>query len=207
MVGSYTQLLARRYQGRLDEDADEFIAYAVDGVNRMRALINDLLTYSRVGRRNGAFGSTDLGAVLDRTLANVKVAVGENEAAVTRDPLPTIHGDEGQLVQLFQNLLVNALRFRSEAPPRIHVSAAWSEAEGGWVVSVRDNGIGMEPEHLERIFRIFQRLHGHGRYPGTGIGLAIARKIVERHGGRIWAESEPGRGSTFRFTLPDGGER
>lgn len=208
MVGSYTQLLARRYQGRLDEDADEFIGYAVDGVNRMREMINDLLTYSRVGRQGGAFERLPLAEALDGALENVKVSVEESGATVSRDDLPTVSGDRVQLTQLFQNLVANAIRFRGEEPPHIHVGAKrpTSGPEGpGWVITVRDNGVGMEPEQIERVFLIFQRLHGRGRYPGTGIGLSIAKKIVEGHGGRIWAESEPGRGSTFHFTLPDGG--
>ena len=208
MVGSYTQLLARRYQGRLDEDADEFIGYAVDGVNRMREMINDLLTYSRVGRQGGAFERLPLAEALDGARENVKVSVEESGATVSRDDLPTVSGDRVQLTQLFQNLVANAIRFRGEEPPHIHVGAKrpTSGPEGpGWVITVRDNGVGMEPEQIERVFLIFQRLHGRGRYPGTGIGLSIAKKIVEGHGGRIWAESEPGRGSTFHFTLPDGG--
>jgi PAS domain S-box-containing protein len=203
MVASYTQLLARRYEGRLDEDADEFIGYAVEGVNRMRELINGLLTYSRVGRGE-EFEPTDLGQTLDRALANLRMAIEESGAAVTSGDLPTVHGDALQLTQLFQNLVGNALRFRNEEAPRVHVEAEREEDTGEWLISVMDNGIGMDPESLDRIFLIFQRLKGRRENPGTGIGLAIARKIVERHGGRIWAESEPGRGSTFRFTIPNG---
>lgn len=194
MVGSYTQLLARRYQGRLDEDADEFIGYAVDGVNRMREMINDLLTYSRVGRQGGAFERLPLDEALDGALENVKLSVEESGATVTRDDLPTVSGDRVQLTQLFQNLVANARRFRSEKPPHIHVGAERHSSgpeEPGWVISVRDNGIGMEAEQIERVFVIFQRLHGRGEHPGIGIGLSIAKKIVEGHGGRIWAESEP----------------
>ncbi|MBI3049765.1 MAG: nitrate- and nitrite sensing domain-containing protein [Acidobacteria bacterium] len=204
MVTSYTQLLGRRYRGKLDQDADEFIGYAVEGVARMRELINDLLAYSRVGRQEPDFKPTDLQVVVDRTLDNLSVAVKENNAAVSCDDLPTVRGDEVQLRELFQNLIGNALKFRREDQPRIHISAARDEAQREWVISVRDNGIGMEREYLERIFLIFQRLHTLRDYPGTGIGLAIAKKIVERHGGRIWAESEPGRGSTLHFTIPDG---
>jgi PAS domain S-box-containing protein len=204
MVSSYTQLLARRYQGKLGADADEFIAYAVDGANRMQGLINDLLAYSRVGTRAKGLESTDCLAVLDQALANLKAAVEQNGAVVTHDPLPTVMADKLQLVQVFQNLISNAIKFRVEAPPRIHVSA---ENQGNeWVFSVRDNGIGIEPQYAERIFVIFQRLHTKEEYPGTGIGLAICKKIVERRGGRIWVESQPGAGTSFYFTIPGGGD-
>jgi light-regulated signal transduction histidine kinase (bacteriophytochrome) len=204
MVSSYTQLLARRYRDRLDDDAREFIGYAVDGVNRMQSLIADLLSFSRVGSRGGAFEPVELDRVLERALANLQTAIEESGAQVTHDPLPTVRADPVQLGQLFQNLVGNAVKFRGEAPPRVHVSA---ERRGGeWRFAVRDNGIGIEPEYVERIFVIFQRLHGRGEYPGTGIGLAICKKIVERHGGRIWVESAAGQGSTFYFTLPAGDE-
>ena len=203
MVSSYTQLLARRYQGQLDADADEFIAYAVDGANRMQRLINDLLAYSRVGTRAKGFEPTDCTAVLDQALANLKAAIEKSGAVVTHDPLPTVMADNLQLVQLFQNLIGNAIKFHVEKPPRIHVSAEQKGNE--WVFSVRDNGIGIDPQYAERIFVIFQRLHTREEYPGTGIGLAICKKIVERRGGRIWVESQPGTGSTFYFTIPIGG--
>lgn len=200
MVSSYTQLLARRYRDRLDDDAREFIGYAVDGVNRMQALIADLLAFSRVGSRGGAMEATRLDAVVERTLANLEAAIRESGARVTIHPLPVVRGDAGQLGQLFQNLVGNALKFRGAAAPRIEVGAG---RDGGqWRFHVRDNGIGIEPEYTERIFVIFQRLHGRAEYPGTGIGLSICKKIVERHGGRIWVDSQPGRGSTFFFTLP-----
>ncbi|HYH79397.1 MAG TPA: ATP-binding protein [Longimicrobium sp.] len=200
MVSSYTQLLARRYRDKLDDDAVEFIGYAVDGVNRMQALIADLLAFSRVGNRGGAFEPVELGRVLERALDNLETAIEESGAKVTADPLPTVAADPVQLGQLFQNLVGNAVKFRGDEAPAVHVSA---ERRGGeWRFGVHDNGIGIEPEYLERIFVIFQRLHGRGEYPGTGIGLAICKKIVERHGGRIWVESRPGQGSTFFFTLP-----
>jgi PAS domain S-box-containing protein len=206
MVASYVQLLARRYQGRLDADADEFIAYAVDGATRMQALINDLLAYSRVGTRGRPFEPTDCEAILDQALANLQVAIEESGAVVTHDPLPTVMADGTQLVQLFQNLIGNAVKFRGEQPPRIHISAQKtsevSKTSEVWAFSVRDNGIGIDPEYHERIFMIFQRLHSREEYEGTGIGLAVCRKIVERHGGRIWVESQPGKGSTFYFTIP-----
>ena len=192
MVSSYTQLLARRYKGRLDADADEFIAFAVDGANRMQRLINDLLAYSRVGTRGKEFEPTDCTAVFDQALANLKAAIEESGAVVTHDPLPTVMADNMQLGQLFQNLIGNAIKYHGDEPPRVHVSA---EQKGNdWVFSVRDNGIGIDPQYAERIFVIFQRLHTREEYPGTGIGLAICKKIVERHGGRIWVESQLGAG-------------
>lgn len=200
MVSSYTQLLARRYADRLDDDAREFIRFAVDGATRMQQLINDLLEYSRVGTRTRPFEPTSFELILDRVLCNLSVAISEAGATVTRDPLPTVMADPTQMVQLFQNLIGNAIKFRGEQPPRVHVSA---RQEGGeWIFSVRDNGIGIDPSYFERIFVIFQRLHGRSEYPGTGIGLAICKKIVQRHGGRIWVESAPGEGACFSFSLP-----
>jgi PAS domain S-box-containing protein len=200
MMASFAQLLAKRYKGKLDADADEFIGYIVEGAARMQRLINDLLTYSRVDRRGQEFAPTDCAAVMAMVCANLRAAIEEYGAAIIADPLPVVMADETQLVQLFQNLLGNAIKFRGDAPVLVHVGA---ERRGNdWLFWVRDNGIGIEPQYVERIFLIFQRLHGRGQYPGTGIGLAIAKKIVERHGGRIWVESEPGKGSIFYFTLP-----
>ncbi len=203
MVASYTQLLARRYKEKLDQDADEFIHYIVDGATRMQKLINDLLAYSRVGTRGKAFEPTDCEALLERSLANLQMAVEESGAVVTHDPLPTVTADPTQLGQLFQNLLGNAIKFHGEKPPRLHVAARRRGKE--WTFFVRDNGIGIDAEYAERIFVIFQRLHHRRDYSGTGIGLAICKKIVERHGGRIWVESQPGKGSTFYFTIPKTG--
>lgn len=203
MVSSYTQLLAKDYGGKLDEDADTYIEYAVDGVKRMQALINDLLAYSRVGTQGRAFEPTDCEPVLQRALANLAVTIEESGATVTHDPLPTVAADHIQLMQLFQNLIANGIKFRGEAPPHVHLSA--ERREGAWEFAVRDNGIGIAEKHQDRIFQIFQRLHTRRRYPGTGIGLALCRKIVERHGGRIGVQSELGGGSTFYFTLPDQG--
>lgn len=199
MVSSYTQLLEKRYKDKLDANAHDFINYAVDGAKRMQNLINDLLTYSRVGTRGKLFEPTDCKAVFDAAIANLDAAIKENKAKVTYDPLPMVMSDEGQLVQLFQNLIGNAIKFHGKKPPRVHVSA---RPDGDkWVFSIKDNGIGIDPQYFERIFIIFQRLHSEG-YPGTGTGLAIAKRIVERHGGRIWIESAPDKGSTFHFTIP-----
>ena len=202
MVASYTQLLGRRYKGHLDADADAFIAYAVEGVTRMQELIHDLLAYSRVGTKGKEFEPTPCAAVLQRALGNLRAAVTDSCASVTYDNLPTVMADASQLAQVFQNLIGNAIKFRGKEPPRVHVSA---EQKGDvWVFSMRDNGIGIEPEYADRIFVIFQRLHSKTEYPGTGIGLAICKKIVERHGGCIWVESQPGKGSTFLFTIQIG---
>jgi PAS domain S-box-containing protein len=205
MVSSYTQLLERRYKDKLDADAKEFIAYAVDGATRMQRLIQDLLAYSRVSSKGKPLNPTDCNAVLGQVRINLSVAIEESNARVTHDELPIVMADETQLVQVFQNLIGNAIKFCSEEPPRIHVSAEKNEKE--WIFSVRDNGKGIDPQYHERIFVIFQRLQGKGEYPGTGIGLAICKRIIERHGGRIWVESEYGKGSTFYFTIPvRGGE-
>ena len=199
MVASFTQLLANRYQDTLDQDAKDFIKYAVDGATRMQALISDLLTYSRVDRQEKSFGLTNLDEILGQVLLNLKLAIADSGAVITHDPLPALMADEMQLGQLFQNLIGNAIKFRAEKPPRIHVSS--KENENGWQISVHDNGIGILPEYRERIFLIFQRLHTMAEYPGTGIGLAICKKIVEGHGGRIWIESPTEGGSTISFTL------
>jgi signal transduction histidine kinase len=199
MVASYTQLLARRYRGKLDGDADEFIDYAVTGVSRMQGLIHDLLEYSKVGNRD-RFEPVDCAAVLEQVLSSLKPHMEASGAQVTCEGLPKITGDPRQLAKLFQHLIGNAIKFRNHVPPKIHVSA---RREGGeWIISVRDNGIGFDPQFTDRIFIIFQRLHSKERYAGTGIGLAICKKIVERHNGRIWADSTPGEGATFSFTIP-----
>jgi len=200
MVAGYCGLLQRRYGDRLGDDADEFIGYAVDGAVRMQQLITDLLTYSRVGRRGGELASTDCEDVLGAAVANLHVAIEETEAVVTHDPLPSVVADESELAQVFQNLIGNAIKFHGDTQPRVHVSAEL--VNGACMFSVRDNGIGIEARHARRIFSVFQRLHNHQDYPGTGIGLAICKKIVERHRGHIWVQSAPGNGSTFYFTVP-----
>lgn len=201
LITGYVQLLEKRYKGRLDAQADKYIAYAVDGARHMQNLIGNLLTYSRVGTQAGEMVETDLNGVVRRARTNLEYPIRETGGRVTCDSLPTVRADAVQMVQLFQNLLGNALKFHGENPPEVHVSAA--RGEGGWILSVRDNGIGIEAGHMERIFLIFQKLHARARYDGTGIGLALCKRIVERHGGRIWVESVPGQGSDFRFSLPD----
>ena len=200
MVTGYTQLLARRYKGKLDADADEFIGYAVDAAARMQTLIDNLLAYSRVGQRGKKFKPTDCEAVFCRTLKNLGAAVEESGASVKHDPLPTVMADDTQLDQLFQNLIGNAIKYRGKDAPCVEVKAEPRGSE--WVFAVRDNGIGIEPRYHNRVFEMFQRLHVREEYSGTGIGLAICKKIVEHHGGRIWVDSIPGEGSTFCFTLP-----
>jgi len=199
-VASFTKLLAERYQDKLDQDAHDFIGFAVDGARRAQRLINDLLSYSRVGTRGAAFTRTNCETVLENALGDLAPALEENGGQVTHDALPAVDGDETQLGQLFRNLISNALKFHGPEAPRVHIAAR--QRPGEWEFSVRDNGIGIAPEFFEEIFIIFQRLHTSAEYPGTGIGLAIAKKIVDRHGGRIWVESKPGKGSTFSFTLP-----
>jgi PAS domain S-box-containing protein len=206
MVASYTQLLAKRYQGKLDSDADEFIAFAVDGANRMQRLIQDLLAYSRVGTKGKDLLETSSEHALQQSLLNLGSAIAESGAVVTHDALPAVLADESQLVQLFQNLVGNAIKYKSPAVPKIHVSASRNSGNK-WAFSVRDNGLGIDPQYFERIFVMFQRLHKREEYDGTGIGLAICKKIVERHGDHISVESQPGHGSTFRFALAAGTEK
>jgi len=200
MITSYLQLLERRYRDKLDQDASEFISYAVDGATRMKALINDLLAYSRVKTGEQDFARFDTKAALEQAITNLQISISETGAQITADSLPTLLGNEAQFIQLFQNLLSNAIKFHSEQPPQIAVKA--ERAGNVWKFSVKDNGIGIEPQYVDRIFVIFQRLHTKDLYPGTGIGLAICKKVVEHHGGRIWAESTPGSGTTFWFTIP-----
>jgi PAS domain S-box-containing protein len=216
MVTSFVQLLAERYRDKFDERGGEYMAFAVDGATRMQSLIADLLAFARVGGRELVLAPADMGEVLDSALFNLKVSLEESGAVVTHDPMPWLVADEGQLVQVFQNLIGNAIKFRRpEVAPRIHCSARLtsSEAEDApaarrvWLFTVRDNGIGIESKYFGKIFEIFQRLQNREQCQGTGIGLAICKKIVERHGGRIWVESEPGQGSTFSFILAEGALR
>ncbi len=205
MVATYTQLLAERSRGKLDENADRYIHYAVDGALRMQALIRDLLAFSRVGRQGEECQAIDCKLAVQSAIANLHGAIQESGARVTLGDLPTLTANYSELVQLFQNLIGNAMKFRSAASPEIQISAQKKERE--WIFSVADNGIGISPEHAETIFVIFKRLHTQAEYPGSGIGLAICKKIIERYEGRIWVESQVNQGSTFRFTLPVSMER
>jgi PAS domain S-box-containing protein len=200
MVASYTQLLSRRYKGKLDADADEFIAFAVDGASRMQRLIQDLLTFSRVGSRGADLLTTSSEDALEQALTNLRGSIEDSGAVVTHDPLPIVLADEMQLTQLFQNLIGNAIKYQGSGIPLVHIAATRTSLKK-WSFSVQDNGLGIDPEYFERIFGMFQRLHKREEFDGTGIGLAICKKIVERHGGTISVESQPGHGSTFRFVL------
>jgi len=200
MIASYTQLIADRYRGKLDDKADRYIHYAVDGATRMQALIDDLLTFSRVGRQGLALQNSDCNEAIEIACQNLENAIRETGAQVEHDRLPVIVADGRLLVQLFQNLISNSIKFRGTEAPHIQISAEKQKRE--WIFAVTDNGIGIAPEHAQSIFGIFKRLHTHDEYPGSGIGLSICKKIVEHHGGRIWVESAPGRGATFMFVLP-----
>jgi len=200
-VAGMVQLLQQRYQGKLDERADEYIGHAVDAAMRMQKLINDLLDYSRVGRLGKSFEATDLEKCFKNALANLQLSMQESNAQITHDPLPTLMVDATQITQMLQNLIGNAIKFRGERPLHIHIGA--KKIEHTWQFNVSDNGIGIEPQYFERIFLVFQRLHTRRDYPGTGIGLSLCKKIIERHGGKIWVESQPGQGSTFYFTIPE----
>jgi len=203
MVTSYVQLLERRYKGKLDLDADECIGFIVEGAKRMQKLINDLLSFSQVGTRTQPFTLTSCDTALAQAVDNLQVAIRDNKAKITHDPLPEVLADEVQLVQLFQNLVGNAIKFHGDEAPQVCISV--DEHEQEWVFSVRDNGIGFDPQYAQQIFTIFQRLHDRSHFDGNGIGLAICKKIVQRHDGRIWVESQPGKGATFFFTLPKTG--
>lgn len=200
MVATYTQLLAEKYQGKLDADADKYIHYAVDGALRMQTLVRDLLAFSRVGRQGRNRQLTDCATILRTVQANLQTSIQETGARVIYDGLPTIEADSSELVQLFQNLIGNAIKFRGTERPNVRITAQKKRAQ--WVFSVSDNGIGIAPEHADEIFVIFKRLHTRAEYPGSGIGLSICKKIVEQNGGRIWVEPRSGPGSTFRFTWP-----
>jgi signal transduction histidine kinase len=204
MVAAYTQLLAERYRGRLDEKADKYIDYASNGALRMQTLIRDLLAFSRVGRKGSEPKVIDCNTIVGQALKNLQSATRESGAVVSYDRLPLVRCNSFQFLQLFQNLIGNAIKFRGSEKPAIHLSAARTGSE--WLFTVSDNGIGIEPECAEVIFSVFKRLHTSSEYPGNGIGLAIAKKVVEQHGGKIWVESTKGRGSNFKFTLPASGE-
>jgi PAS domain S-box-containing protein len=200
VVAGFVKLLAKRYKGKLDEKADEFIEHAIDGTERMQVLIKDLLDYSRVGSTGKSFTPTDCLSALDKAVFNLQIAIKESGAVITHDDLPTVMADSSQLARLFQNLISNAIKFHGKEAPKIHISAEQKDDE--WIFSFKDNGIGIEPKFLDQIFVMFHRLHTKKEYPGTGIGLSICKKIIERHGGRIWVESEPGKGATFFFVIP-----
>ena len=199
-INSFAELLAHDYRQQLDQIADKYIDYITDGASRMQALIEDLLLYSRAGRQELNKQPTDLNTVVSQVIIDLGFAIADNNAIITTTSLPTLSANPVQMAQLLQNLIANAIKFRRESPPEIHIAAALQKEK--WLISVQDNGIGIKLEYTERIFAIFQRLHSRSRYPGNGIGLALCRKIVERHGGDIWLESEPGKGTIFYFTIP-----
>ena len=200
MITSFLQLLEKRYQDQLDADANEFIGFAVDGAKRLDSMINDILIYSKISNKERNLVPININEVIEQVRLNLKTSIDETNTIMTHDPLPTLISDEQSMIQLFQNLISNAIKYRSEKPPEIHISA--KKENNRYLFSIKDNGIGMSPNHLEKIFTIFQRLHTHEKYEGTGIGLAIAQKIVHQQGGEIWAESELRKGSTFYFTIP-----
>ncbi len=201
MISSFLQLLQRRYEGQLDSSADEFIGYAVDGAQRMQNLINDLLEFSRITTKGKKFENVNMEEPLENALTNLKLSIEENNAAIIpNNSLPTINGDYTQMTQLFQNLIGNAIKYRSSEPPQIHISA--TKKDNNWLFSIKDNGLGIDPKYTDNVFKIFRRLHTNSEYEGTGVGLAITKRIIERHNGQIWVESEPGIGSTFYFTIP-----
>jgi light-regulated signal transduction histidine kinase (bacteriophytochrome) len=199
-VGGFARLLERRYRGQLDAQADEYLALVVDGARRLGRMIEDLLVYSRIGTHGGPFEPTDCGQVVDKAIDHLKTAIADKGATVTRDELPTVVGDGRQLVMLFERLFDNAIKFRGHEGPQVHVSSRRSGS--AWTFSIRDNGLGIERKHAGEVFLPFRRLGDPEKYPGTGMGLAVSKQIVERHGGRIWVESEPGKGATFYFTIP-----
>jgi light-regulated signal transduction histidine kinase (bacteriophytochrome) len=202
MIGNYVQLLAGRYQGKLDRDADEFIGYAVEGSRRLQRMITDLLAYARIGGRPQELRRVETEPIVGEVLENLRLAIAESGAAVERGALPAVFADAVQLRTLLQNLIGNALKFKGAQPPRVRISARDNGEEHLFLVE--DNGIGIEPQYFERIFKMFQRLHTRQSYPGNGVGLALCKKIVEGNGGRIWVESEPGKGARFYFTIPKG---
>jgi len=203
-IASYTQLIERRYRDKLDDNADEFFDFIVEAAVRMKDMIQGLLYYSRVGTRGGEFMSTNTEKLLETVLSNLNAAIEENDAVITHDALPAVVVDEGQFIQLFQNIISNSIKFRKgNTSPKVHISVYKDENMNEYVFAIADNGIGIEPQYFDRIFEVFKRLHTRVEYEGTGIGLSISKRIIERHGGRMWVESEPGVGSVFYFTLPN----
>jgi PAS domain S-box-containing protein len=202
MITSFLQLLQRRYEHQLDSDANEFIQFAVDGAARMQELVNDLLTYSRIGRKTGKFDAVNTEDILKQIIFDSLVLIEEKKADIIYDNLPVVWADYTQLVQVFQNLISNSIKYNEQEQPTIHISA--EKKVNDWVFKVEDNGIGIDSHHGDRVFKIFQRLHGRDEYEGTGIGLAIVKRIVEQHGGMIWYDSKPGEGSIFYFSIPQG---
>ena len=200
MISSFLQLLEKRQADKLDEESKEFIEFAVTGAQRLDSLINDLLEYSKVANKKREFNNVNLNDILKQTILNLKSVIDDNNAEITYNELPTIKGDEQLLTQLFQNLISNSIKYRREIIPKINISAMQESSQ--YLFKLKDNGIGISPKHLDKIFTIFQRLHSKEEYEGTGIGLAIVQKIVHQHGGEVWAESKPGKGSTFYFTIP-----
>ena len=203
-IKSFSQILERDYRDKLDEEANECLDFIVTGAGRLETLINDLLAYSRVDTQGKAFVPVDTSEVLDQVVGDLRLDIEDSQAEITRDALPVVVADASQMTQLFQNLISNAIKFQGPEPPKVHVAAR--KEDDGWIFSVKDNGIGIEAQHTERIFAMFQRLHTQDEYPGTGMGSAICKKIVERHGGNIWVQSEVGMGSTFYFSIPSQGE-
>ncbi|MFZ2197583.1 MAG: ATP-binding protein, partial [Thermodesulfovibrionales bacterium] len=198
-MSGFAKILIENYRGRLDEEADKYLDFIISAAKRMQRMIEDILAYSRVGTRAGEFSDVDLEPVLRQATENLYASIEENGAVVTHGSLPVVKADQSQMILLLQNLIGNALKFTA-GPPRVHVSSVKQGSE--WVFSVQDNGIGIDPEQFDRLFVLFQRLHTEEEYPGTGVGLAICKKIVDRHGGRMWVESGPGQGSQFFFTIP-----
>ena len=202
-IKSFSQILEKDYSEKLDAEANECLGFIVNGAGRLETLINDLLAYSRVDTQGKAFVPVDTSEVLDQVVGDLRLDIEESQAEITRDALPVVVADASQMTQLFQNLISNAIKFQGQEPPKVHVAAR--KEDDGWTFSVKDNGIGIEAQHTERIFAMFQRLHTQDEYPGTGMGSAICKKIVERHGGDIWVQSKVGMGSTFYFSIPNQG--
>ena len=202
MISSYLQLIERRYMDKLDNDANDFIKFAVDGANRLQSLIVGLLEFSRIKTSGKEFREVDVNRILNKVLTDIELQVNESGAVIEREKMPVINGDEAQIFRLFQNIIQNGIKFRREGV-KPHITISFEKSGKEYIFIIKDNGIGIEEQYFERIFIIFQRLHTREEYPGTGIGLSICKRIVERHGGRIWIESKQGEGSSFCFTIPE----